>query len=145
MSSLSDSIYPELNLVFIRATGNISVKSFFGSVLAISDDPKFVRGMSTLIDCTKLEVPATSMEDEQKYDEVVGELTDAQVRNYKRKLAVLAGDNLAAFGVSRMRQVPLSDSLLEMHVFRELREALEWLELTLPSNITLTADQAFDI
>ncbi len=145
MSSLSYSIYPELNLVFIKATGNISVDSFFGSVLAISDDPEFVRGMSTLLDCTESEVPAISREDEQSYEKVVDELTDETARDYKRKLAVLAGENLAAFGVSRMRQVPLSDSLLEMHVFKELKEALDWLDVAIPSGTTLSAENDFDI
>lgn len=145
MSSLSYNIYPELNLVFIKATGNISVETFFGSVLAISDDPEFVRGMSTLLDCTESEVPAISREDEQSYEKVVDELTDETARDYKRKLAVLAGENLAAFGVSRMRQVPLSDSLLEMHVFRELEEALDWLELEVPSGMHLSAAKSFDI
>ena len=140
LAGLSYTIYPEHNLVYMKLTGGIAIDAFIRSVLAVADDPAFVRGMSTLLDCTEAEVPASSREDEKTYEQFAEELTNEETRGYRRKLAVVAGDNLAAFGVSRMREVPLSDSLLEMHVFRGQDEALEWLELNTSLSPTLSAD-----
>ena len=114
----------------MKVVGSQDMLSFGQYVFAIMSDPRCRPEMNTLLDCTEATVhaPTETDNEQQQYHRFVDELSkdDADPR---RKVAVVAGDNLAAFGVSRMREVPLSDSSIQMMVFHHSDEALPWLGL----------------
>lgn len=131
------NIYPQHSLIFIQVTGEQDILSFGEYIFQILDDPRCVPGMNTLLDCRESDVLARSQDEERRYNRFIERLTSDQ-DSPTRKVAVVAGSNLAAFGVSRMREVPLTDTQIDMQVFRETRDALIWLELSAGLETTLT-------
>lgn len=135
------NIYPEHNLIFIRVEGKEDMPAFGRYVFAILEDPRCQPGMNTLLDCAGATVQPRAVEEERSYNRFVDQLTANDNEAPERRVAVVAGENLAAFGVSRMREVPLAGTQIHMRVFNGGDEALTWLGLDADLASQLTADQ----
>jgi len=111
-------------------------------VFRVMEDERCKLGMNTLLDCSEATPMPHSREQERSYSQFADRLTEESAA-IRRKVAVMTGDSLVNFGVSRMREVPLSDSPIEMRVFQTTAEALAWLGLSPEIEPELITDTVF--
>ncbi len=130
MENIRHTILPDYNLIYIYVEGAHSMAKFAKYALAITEqDPQWVLGMNTLLDCRNARVPARSETDESDSKDLTNHVTDRTRFPAHRKFVTVVGDNQVTFGVTRMRSVPLDGSLLENNILKTIPEALAWLEL----------------
>ena len=129
--SFRHNIYPELNLVYIQATGENTVDEFSRYALAIPNiDERYVVGMNTLLDCRNAEVPAKDPLEENKFHQFADKITSEEDGFVSKRRQAIVAPTAIAFGVTRMRTVALADSQIDYGVFRTMEEAQAWLDLS---------------
>ena len=118
------SIDVENNLVHRKLQGRVSAEELLESIDAVVNDPDFDPGMKSLNDLRGV-IHTTDKEYVMKIAEAMMGHADKLASG---KIAVVASADVV-FGMMRMLESYISDSSLEVMVFKDLDEAKHWLAL----------------
>lgn len=124
MKKITSSINPELNTVFTVYKGKIGIEDLIEQTKTIQANPKFKRNMNSLVDLT-LAKPDIDI-DFEKVNQYKEFIASVQKLRGTCKWAIVAPDDLV-FGLSRMFEVLSSGLTIQTKVFRNEREARQWL------------------
>lgn len=120
------SIYYEIldGIVFIRVNQIVDVDDLLSMRQMLIEDPEFISGMPTLYDIRQEAVNVITKE----HIRTIGDQTDSIIhRRGKHRTALLAGDDLS-FGLSRMYEILGEHPDINLTVFRDEEEAINWLK-----------------
>ena len=118
------SIDVEKNLVHRELHGRVSAEELLESIDAVVNDPDFRPGMKSLNDLRGVIHTA----DTEYVMKIAQALMGYADRLASAKVAIVVSADVV-FGMMRMLQSYISDSPLDVMVFKDLDEAKEWLEL----------------
>lgn len=122
-ANISYTIYDPPGIIVARMRGRITLKELLQHQDELLEDPLFRNNLDKIVDMSLVESLDLHLEDEH------------QLVNYKmakgireRRMAFIAKDDLH-FGMSRMYQIVSEDVHQDVHVVRNLEEALAWLNI----------------
>ena len=118
------SIDVENDLVHRELHGRVSAEELLESIEAVVNDPDFHPGMKSLNDLRGV-IHTTDKEYVMKIAEAMMGHADKLA---SAKVAVVVSADVV-FGMMRMLQSYISDSPLDVKVFKDLEEAKDWLAL----------------
>lgn len=119
------SFIEERNLVWVRMGGTVTFEQMAGYLKSLSKDPRYNPPMKKLVDFRKcLDYPLTR-EEAEEFARLNRELSSVFS---DEKCAMVAPGDLQ-YGMSRVHEMYTTGSGLEIAVFRQLRDALNWLEV----------------
>jgi hypothetical protein len=120
-------IDPRYNLVRTHALGVLTDEDIVGHKKRLAADPRFTPGMYELSDVRGVTDLRVTPEGIQALVEVDGSQS-SKLQDYK--LAIVAGQDLV-FGLARTYGILAQRHVPNIGVFRDDREAAEWLGVTL--------------
>ena len=132
-------IYGSHKLCYSVWTGNISPDEVLSFQRNMYQDSKWKPGFNEIVDVRNLVLESINMDDLFKLSKVAGDYTHG--KNHPFKTAVVV-DNLFIEGLAETYKALLSapDTLEELKVFFQLKDAFDWLgidqntDISLPSN-----------
>ncbi len=113
-----------LNVVFVKGRGKVSREQLVDLATKIVTDPELPPSRDKLIDCHETQPMGISTSALREVARIFSN-GDAVRRC---RIAMVANQDLA-YGLFRMYQILRDESPSEFRVFRETREAEEWLDL----------------
>lgn len=113
-----------LNVVFVKGRGKVSREQLVDLATRMVADPELPSSRGELIDCHETQPMGIST---SALREVARIFTDGDAMR-RCKTALVANQDLA-YGLLRMYAIFRDESASEFRVFRETREAEEWLDL----------------
>ena len=118
-------IVPDKKVAYIKASGNVSVDEIMIEGARMFAETEWENGFNILCDYREITEFDLSNEDIHKVtdqDKLHEPIFD------KSKCAVVATSNLV-FGLSRMWEILSQNTNLTTMVFKDIREAIDWLEM----------------
>lgn len=122
--NISFHIDTELNTVFTKASGPISINDLIQNATNIQNHPLFRKNMNSLVDLTKAQ-PAGNI-DFSKVNKFRSFIESVQDIRGECKWAIVAPEDLV-FGLSRMYAIMADDLSIRTRIFRSEKEAQGWL------------------
>ena len=127
--------FDEAGLTVCTHIGKVSDKEFIKFYQNLPSRCSFGASGKVLVDVRKSDAAQRTPDTLRRMGSIIE--IDSKRHPQRMKSAVLAPGDLA-YGFARMTKGNISDSSWEFSVFRELHEALEWLEV--PQNILAGQD-----
>ena len=123
-------IFEDLKFVYAVGTGALTLDDLLSHTEELANDPKYVAPMLKLIDYRNLQENKTTFADSERFAAAKSSFAD---RFSGEKFAVVVPtDN--SFGMARHNSAHLKPGCFEHGVFREIKEALDWLGLEIDEN-----------
>jgi len=110
-------------LVIVNLTDTVTFEQMVTHLNSLSEDPQYLPPMNKLVDFRKCRKYDLTREQAEKFATLNRELSNFFINE---KCAIVAPGDLE-YGMSRAHEMYTSGSGLDIQVFRQLPEALDWL------------------
>jgi hypothetical protein len=115
----------EWKLVLVKISGSVTFEQMTTYLQSLSKDPRYTPPMKKLVDFRECRNYTLTREEAEKFAIFNRELSHAFPNE---KCAIVAPGDLE-FGMSRVHEMYISGSGLEISVFRRMSDALGWMDI----------------
>jgi hypothetical protein len=119
------SFFEEWKLVLVKISDAVTFEQMTAYLKSLSKDPRYRPPMNKLVDFRGCQNYALTREEAEKFAELNRELSGVFTNE---KCAMVAPGDLE-YGMSRVHEMYTTGSGLDISVFRQLRDALNWLDI----------------
>jgi hypothetical protein len=117
------SFFEELKLVWVKISDSVTFDQMVANLKSLSRDPRYRPPMNKVVDLRKCRDYALSRQEAENFAGLNRELSTAFA---DEKCAIVAPGDLE-YGMSRVHEMYTTGSGLDITVFRQLQDALDWL------------------
>jgi hypothetical protein len=117
------AFFEKWKLVIVNITDTVTFEQMVTHLISLSKDPLYQPPMNKLVDFRKCRKYELTRDQAEKFAVLNRELSNFFLNE---KCAIVAPKDLE-YGMSRVHEMYISDSGLDIQVFRQLPEALDWL------------------
>ncbi len=127
-------IFPDKKFVYALGIGEITYDDLFHHIDKLATDPDYTPPMKKLVDYRNSTLSRLSTEESIRISDRKAQL----IKAFKdEKCAFVIKSNLD-FGMTRFHGLHIEESGITTNVFRNMEDALEWLEVDLDENEIIT-------
>ena len=119
------SFIDEWRLVWVNTSKTVTFEQMAAYLKSLSKDPRYHPPMNKLVDFRECRDYALTREEAEKFAGLNRELSNVFSNE---KCAIVAPRDLE-FGMSRVHEMYITGSGLDISVFRRLQDALDWLDI----------------
>lgn len=123
--TVENAFFEKWNLVYVTFSGTVTFDQMAVHLKSLCKDPQYRPPMKKIMDFRKCRTYDLTRDQAEKLAVLNRELIDCFLNE---KCAIVAPGDLE-YGMSRAHEMYTSGTGLEIQVFRQLPEALEWLEI----------------